>query len=89
MVQLLLALILGGFQVTVTAPHGCHPCYVQLDGGQTDASFFQFDLAPGETFAHAVAARGSVRVRVWTETSGTDADADQTITAPYHTYLPV
>lgn len=89
-IVLTLALSLTGIQFTVHAPAGCHPCYVETSTGQ----IFQFDLAPGESFGSTVNVppfSSSVRVRVWTETSGEDADGDQTISlpAPHRVYLPV
>ena len=102
MLSIILSLLLttSGLQITVTAPQGCHPCYVQIDttGGVTaNPQIFQFDLAAGETFGHAVqlarapSQGGAVRVRVWTEQSDTNATADQTITIPaiHRLYLPI
>lgn len=107
MLSILLSLILSasGITITVQAPGGCHPCYVQVDattGLAAEPQIFQFDLEPGETFSDAVAVRvlpvlhpqgERVRVRVWTETSGTPATADQTITivppTPVRVYLPL
>ena len=90
MIQLLLALTLSGLQITITAPHGCHPCYVQIDDG--NPAIYQFDLHPGDSFGATSAVSGSsVRVRVWTETSGQDADIDQFFAIPalHRTYLPM
>jgi hypothetical protein len=95
MLRLLLALTLAGLQVTIQSPAGCHPCYVQIDpsaGATASPQIFQFDLNPGESFGHTVevGGSGSVRVRVWTEMSGQDADADQTIQiATHRIYLPI
>lgn len=107
MLSIIMSLILSlsGITVTVQAPSGCHPCYVQVDpssGLAVTPQIFQFDLAPGESFGHAVAVtvlpgphpQGErVRVRVWTETSGTDATTDQTIVlvpdTARHVYVPL
>ena len=104
MVSILLGIVLAAFgpHITVYAPNGCYPCYVQIDttdGLVVEPQIFQFDLAPGETFSHSVVINhrplsgGSVRVRVWTEQSLTDADADQTIAIPpptiYRLYVPL
>jgi hypothetical protein len=89
MLSIVLSLVLTGVQFTITAPAGCHPCYVEADTGQ----IFQFDLAPGESFGSTInpaPLSSSVRVRVWTETSGADADAEQVLPlpAPYRVYIP-
>lgn len=103
MLSIILSLLLtaSGLRVTVTAPQGCHPCYVQIDptaGITTEPQFYQFNLEAGDTFGHTVLVTrapdqaGAVRVRVWTETSGQDADADQIITitaGPHRVYLPL
>jgi hypothetical protein len=86
----MLLFVLTGAQLTVQAPNGCHPCYVETSTGQ----IFQFDLAPGESFGATVNTpplSSSVRVRVWTETSGTDADEDRlfSLPAPHRVYLPL
>lgn len=92
--MLSLLLTTSGLQITVYTPNGCHPCYVQIDGN-ADPSIYQFDLAAGDSFGATtrIAPGGIARVRVWTEQSSTDADADQTILIPdaprYRTYLPV
>lgn len=106
-VILTLALTMNGIVITIQTPSGCHPCYVQVDttdGLSATPQIFQFDLAPNDQFGHAVdidtlptlhLQTESARVRVWTETSGTDADADQTITIPvshpalHRVYLPI
>ena len=94
MLSIILSLLLttSGLQITITAPAGCHPCYVQLDGGNASPSIYQFDLDAGESFgATSQVQSGSVRVRVWTDTGGMDAVADQTtnIPAPYRVYVPL
>ena len=102
MLSIILSLLLAtsGVQITVTAPQGCHPCYVQIDpteGITATPSIFQFDLNPGESFGgtvqltRAADRAGAVRVRVWTEQSGQDATADQTITITtiHRVYLPL
>ena len=92
MLSIILSLLLttSGLQITVTAPAGCHPCYVQIDNG--DPAIYQFNLAPGDSFGATTHILGSAaRVRVWTDQSGKDADADQSIVIPaaHRMYLPL
>ena len=104
MLSVLLSIVLATFgpRITVYAPNGCYPCYVQIDttdGLAIEPQIFQFDLAPGETFGHSVMINhrplsgGSMRVRVWTDQSLADADADQTIAIPppiiHRVYVPM
>lgn len=108
--QYILALLLTlfptseGLTFTVTTDTAAH-FYAQVDstpGLAASPQIFEFDLAPGETFAHAInvslrpglhLSPESVRVRVWSSEGGEGPAADESLALaappPLHYYVPL
>ncbi len=80
-----------GIQFSVTTDTPRH-FYAQVDTTMGSVDMFEFDLQPGQTFAHIVNVQGpgTATVRVWASDDGVGPLATQSVRLPgAQVFLPV
>lgn len=80
------------FTISTDAPRRFY-VEVQTNGGaRADATFYQFDLAAGESFGRTITVRspGTVAIRVWASDGGEGPVVEKTVELPsQRTYIPL